>query len=188
MKLVSAALPAALMLTLFIVACGGDDDDVSSGTPVASATARVSGTPGPTPTSVLVNFDACSLLTAEEIAAAFSIDASRIASGVSSTEPHTRLCAWDDVVDVSVTAFKRLGDINAFEEIDNPEAYGGQSIADLGDEAAWLYGAVTVLSGDLALSVRFRPGLPGPEETMPPEEELKAAGIELAEKAIPRLP
>lgn len=134
----------------------------------------------------MIAFDACSLLTAEEIADALSIDASSIGDGETLHVPHVASCTWlrSDgrcrIVDVNVD--NRTG-----EEMRNPEAYGGQVIAGIGDKAAWLYGALWMVSGDFQIGVHVG-GESAPGQVMPSEEEQKAAAIELAEIALARLP
>jgi hypothetical protein len=189
-------LTSALLLAPALAACGGDDDSDATSTPRASGTTQVSATGQASATAAatasgttasattapaddglpnLTGFDACSLITTEDIAEVLSIDENSVGEGATTKTPPDFVCFWANSVRIDVHT-------GTSEEMSTYHAFGGDPVPNLGSDAGWFSGTRTlaVLSGnfDLTLSVLG----------LVTEPEQKVAAAELARRAIFRLP
>ncbi|MEX0683294.1 MAG: DUF3558 family protein [Dehalococcoidia bacterium] len=175
------ALACLVLGSLVVIGCGGDDDGGDSATPTATeadaggATATAAANGG----DIGAGFDACTLLTMDEVEAAIgAVDAGLRREGAKISS-----CLWSakvgrDFVNVGVFLGSKQ-ELDLFLEL----AQGTEDVEGLGDRAKFSepLGATEVIVGGYGVTVSA-----GTSEREP--DEVRDVTTALAEKVVERLP
>jgi hypothetical protein len=182
---------SALLLPLVIAACGGAS---SATTAPANATPEATAMPLPTADTGGGNGSGggttamCDALTKDEVAASAGVEV----TGTLSTEPGdgSSACTYSGADNTPVAAHTLITPGSPIPPLTAYDTFtsGGEAVAGIGDRAVWAMlgesemGQLYVMVGEDLYTVAVMASAPDTAE------HRKAASIELAKLAIPRLP